>query len=100
MAKASSSSNDGSTQDVQTAESQTKVNAAPTPETSATDPRPVDTVNQPLVYNDGTPVPDPAGADETGSYTLTAPASAGGSTVTVTSAARRDALVARGYTAS
>lgn len=96
MAKTpSNTENADSSGDVQTATSQTQTNSAPTPESSATDPRPVDTVNAPLVYNNGTPVPDPASTDETGSYTLTSP---DGTSVTVTSSARRDALIGRGYT--
>lgn len=51
---------DSSAEDVQTATSQTKVNAAPNGDSSAFDPRPVDTVNSGLVYNDGTPVADGA----------------------------------------
>lgn len=82
------------TGDVQTAQSQTAVNAAPNDESSAGDPRPVDTLNSTLVYNDGTPVGRPSDSNETGQFSLTAP---DGTPVTVTSSVRRDVLLARGY---
>lgn len=83
------------TTDVQTAQSQTKINAAPTYENTAADPRPVETRNQPLVYANGDVVTRPDAGRGGGTFRLRAP---GGNVVTVVGTARRDTFLGRGYT--
>lgn len=80
------------------AEEQSRINSASTPETTAGLPNPVDTIDQPLVFANGTVASAAAGdADTTTVFTMKSP---NGSTVQVRGTARRDTLLGRGYTAS
>lgn len=72
---------------------QTRINAAPTADTTAGDPRPVDTVGQPLVYANGEPVEVPTDDDDDAEVTLTSPTG----TVVRVRGARARVLQGRGY---